>query len=155
MHGHRGLKTVREDREECGTPKNQLYTLINESDEGNTLHSAIERCKIPGLLTIKEVRPTWQNLSKFSASKGDSITSRGVHHPKYVIIFTDAGLHVTITTSNLTKGKSLDHSWTQFFPKKRRRGSNKYNSKGSQQAIGSDNDFGAILQDFLIQVQKN
>ena len=65
--------------------------------------------------------------------------SRGVHHPKFIIVFTKLGLHFAVCTGNLTISKgSVNATWFQFFPKK-----------------ASDGDeFGKILEDFLFQLSE-
>jgi hypothetical protein len=71
---------------------------------------------------------------------------RGVHHPKYMMIFTDKGLHFIVTSANFNGSKCIDGSWFQFFPFYE-----KTNSHQPQDSL-KKNDFGEILEDFLVQV---
>lgn len=81
-----------------------------------------------------------------------SLSSKhGVHHPKYMLVFTTAGVHVVISTANFTHAQAVDASWIQFFPLaaalemigKDRHG---------QEKEGQKNDFGLVLEDFIQQV---
>eukprot|EP01034_Spumella_vulgaris_P021695 gene21695-27745_t len=67
----------------------------------------------------------------------------GVHHPKYMLIFTSLGVHVVISTANISSQRSTDITWAQFFPRRGATGS----SSDSANEVGSD--FGAVLQDFI------
>eukprot|EP01041_Mallomonas_annulata_P014718 gene14718-31290_t len=96
-------------------------------------------------IEIIKVLPQWNNCNSDSSTKARNRNKciRGVHHPKYILVFTDRGLHVMISTGNMTAASSTDLSWTEFFPRKSFRIS-------SYKANENENDFGHILQDFLV-----
>ena len=85
--------------------------------------------------------------------------TNGVHHPKFLLLFERSGdLIVIVTTRNLSPQKStVEGSWIQRF--RRRRTSTPSSSFRRQTSEGdghkSNNDFGPVLQDFLIQLSKN
>jgi hypothetical protein len=76
----------------------------------------------------------------------------GVHHPKYILIFTDDGLHVCISTANLTKNGSVDASWVQFFPRCAQISSSSSSPESQKQNNSKVSDFGFVLQDFIEKV---
>lgn len=67
--------------------------------------------------------------------------ARGVHHPKYMLVFTDKGLHVVISTANFNGSECTDGTWHSFFP------------FATEVSIDEGNDFGYVLQDFLEKVK--
>ncbi|KAL7539565.1 hypothetical protein ACHAXR_009399 [Thalassiosira sp. AJA248-18] len=84
-------------------------------------------------------------------------TVRGVHHPKFFLLFERSGsLVVIISTSNLSPQKALDGSWVQRFEPKEssprptyiNRGGGSKNANGNVD-FGMPSDFGAVLTDFL------
>ena len=105
-------------------------------------------------------------------------TKLGVHHPKFLLLFEQSGdLVVIVTTSNLTptNQSTVEGSWVQRFRRKRSddhtykedgsyraakrnrnsipRNSN-YQQQQQQQQKGQENDFGPVLQDFLVQLSE-
>ena len=78
-------------------------------------------------------------------------TKFGVHHPKFFLLFEQSGdLVVIITTSNLTptNRSSVEGSWVQRF-RRRIKTSNAPRNHQHQ-----ENDFGPVLQDFLVQLSE-
>jgi hypothetical protein len=108
-------------------------------------------------------------------------TKFGVHHPKFLLLFEQSGdLVVIVTTSNLTptNKSTVEGSWVQRFRRRcqnNRRTEDKHEHDGSyrakrnrksiprcnnqqqqrqQQQKGQENDFGPVLQDFLVQLSE-
>jgi hypothetical protein len=83
----------------------------------------------------------------------------GVHHPKYLLIFVTLGVHVIISSSNLTPSQnSTDITWSQFFPVQpftldRQPVPGSEGGRGRAYGTDTGNDFGAVLEDFLKQVR--
>jgi hypothetical protein len=80
------------------------------------------------------------NNEFYSTLKGGSATG-GVHHPKFMLIFTDKGCHMLVSTHNFCNAVAVDGSWTYFFPLANR------HRKWDVKDIGGD--FGEILADML------
>jgi len=84
-------------------------------------------------------------------------TVRGVHHPKFFLLFERSGsLVVIISTSNLTPQNSTEGSWVQRFEPKEQSSPQPTNSNRGSDANAKGNvdhgmpsDFGAVLTDFL------
>jgi hypothetical protein len=75
------------------------------------------------------------------------IGKRGVHHPKFMLLFEKSGsIVVVISTSNLTEQQSLDGVWVQRFPPVTETTLRRPNIK-ERRYDGSD--FGHVLADFL------
>jgi hypothetical protein len=111
-------------------------TIVDEKvQEESPIPTVNEIYKCNSHMDIWEVRP---QHSSSSAMPSISKNILGVHHPKYMIVCTTAGLHVSIGTANLTRNGSVDATWTQFFPRSRNE--------------NSQNDFADVLEDFLIRV---
>lgn len=68
----------------------------------------------------------------------------GVHHAKYILIFTSSAIWVVITTANLTAPSALNAYWHQRFPLS-------CTSIFSPSLPTETNDFGEVLSDFLTQ----
>jgi hypothetical protein len=83
----------------------------------------------------------WEVVPSFRCVDNSLHQTHGCHHPKYLLIFTDLGMHISISTSNLTNTVSVDGTWTQFFPK-----------VVECEENNCQNDFGNILEDFLMKV---
>ena len=92
-------------------------------------------------IDIWEVRPQW--LVESLPPNHPKRHLPGVHHPKYMLIFTSQGLHVNISTANLTVNGSIDATWVQFFPK---------TTKGEAESSSVRNDFGVVLENFIRMV---
>ena len=68
-------------------------------------------------------------------------SKRGVHHPKFMLLFEKSGdVVVIVSTANLTRTNTAEGSWIQRFRKLQRRTLHK---------PPSSNDFGIVLTDFL------
>ena len=91
------------------------------------------RLPLPSIANIAEVAP--QSPRHLHAGRLRRRSCLGVHHAKYMLVFTESGIYVSITTSNLSQSTSVDLSWTQFFPR--------------GVACSASNDFGSVLQNFL------
>lgn len=72
----------------------------------------------------------------------------GVHHSKYIILFTECYIHVLITTANLVPQTCLDMCWVQSFP----RFSEGHGGFKRCEEVTGCNDFGLVLQDFIESV---
>lgn len=83
----------------------------------------------------------WEVVPSFRCIDKSFHQTHGCHHPKYLLIFTDQGMHISISTSNLTNTVSVDGTWNQFFPK-----------VVENEEYDCLNDFGSILEDFIIKV---
>jgi hypothetical protein len=106
----------------------------------------------PDLVHIVEVLPQWSSPSRPDAKVKSEGPPRnaipGVHHPKYVLLFTDRGLHVAVSTANISEQRSTDITWNQFFPLLT--GGQAEND--SVNAVGTD--FGGVLEDFIHKVRQ-
>jgi hypothetical protein len=123
-----------------------------------------------------------QVLSAWRPSKADSTvtheetkeatasreTKRGVHHPKFMVLFETSGdLVVVVSTANLTPNKTVEGSWMQRFRAKRwpilasatttTKPTSATTTSAKQQQGGAKkkNDFGPVLQDFLDQLSES
>ena len=110
-------------------------------------------------LQLWQVHCNWEKSSKKSprVSSGKENSERtkttretkfGVHHPKFFLLFEKSGdLVVIVTTSNLTPTNrcTAEGSWVQRF--RRRNGT-------ERKRQDSDNDFGLVLQDFLVRLSE-
>ncbi len=113
------------------------YQLLHRRRVSQHLH-CLKKFSFDNRFTgIYEVLPQW--------SGGGAIP--GVHHPKYMLLYTDRGLHVSISTANLTAQRSADITWCQFFPA-RTRGVPPSCSESSAHPT-----FGRVLQDFIRKVR--
>ena len=74
------------------------------------------------------------------------VQKRGVHHPKFMILFERSGsVIVMVTTSNLTNQTSVDGAWIQRFEP-----TSEKMAKRRETNVRSDgSDFGYVLADFL------
>ena len=94
-------------------------------------------------LCLVRVTPRHRRASYMGyTDKGKGIL--GVHHPKYMLLFTTKGLHVMISTANMTpQVHAAEGTFTQFFP---------VQATHSTATTAANNDFGEILDDFLNKV---
>lgn len=94
------------------------------------------------------------------SSKSTSSTEfkRGVHHPKFMILFETSGnVVVLVSTANLTKTQTIEGTWVQRFGPNRRyqqhqqrlRQQSSAPLKSTPPPAAKRNDFGLVLQDFL------
>eukprot|EP01038_Epipyxis_sp_PR26KG_P012574 gene12574-16862_t len=136
--------------------ENEIKTHNNSNDKTDNSIKIIDNENevkiqiISGMFTCLEVFPQEPNMSKTKTNDKnqsiiDSKAIMGVHHPKYVLLFTNKGLHVIISTANLTSTSSLDGTWNKFFPIK----NDNHNTRAE-----IENDFGIILDDFIYQQAK-
>lgn len=91
----------------------------------------------------------WEILPQF-ATDGDGRKvhhAYGVHHPKYMMVFTDKGLHLMISTANFNDSDCTDGTWHAFFPFLT------MSTSAGRQPSDKDNDFGDVLQDFVQKVR--
>lgn len=73
------------------------------------------------------------------------VQKRGVHHPKFMILFERSGsVIVMVTTSNLTKQTSVDGAWIQRFEP-----ADKMAKRRDTNVRADGSDFGYVLADFL------
>jgi hypothetical protein len=108
----------------------------------------------PDSVHILEVLPQWSSSlrsnmgNRRDGTPGNAIP--GVHHPKYMLIFTDKGLHVAISTANISAQRSTNITWCQFFPVL----STCLQDGRVKEAVGAD--FGRVLEDFVqkVRIQK-
>ena len=118
---------------------------------------------------LTQILPRWLPRSKESQyatreERRKHCESRlGVHHPKYMILFTkDGSVIVLVSTGNLTSPRATDASWMQRFEptqvpashNNNNNNNNKSNSNGRtkihrSQQRRNGSDFGAVLVDFL------
>jgi hypothetical protein len=106
--------------------------MIDDSDEE-------EEDKKIDYYTFQGVSPT---ISKNRLSK------RGVHHPKFMILFEKSGsIVVVVSTANLTDNLSLDGIWMQRFQPRLK--TNESSPKQNLQRRMDGSDFGHVLTDFL------
>jgi Tyrosyl-DNA phosphodiesterase len=76
------------------------------------------------------------------------VSKRGVHHPKFMILFEKSGcLVVVVSTANLTSQISLDGIWMQRFQPRKK--SEESSSKMNLHRRMDGSDFGHVLTDFL------
>jgi len=122
-----------------GKRKTSNATAANYSDEEDE-----------GKNKTKLLREEDKRNATISKTKNEAemATVRGVHHPKFFLLFERSGsLVVIISTSNLTPQNSTEGSWVQRFEPIVATGSG-CNTKGSVD-FGMPSDFGAVLTDFL------
>jgi hypothetical protein len=164
LHGDRGRSFEMESATQTRTSsssavKKDDYSIKQEKNEEQTISTPIKAMQatsirsIPSTMRIFEVLPQHitnkkaRSMTNATGSTGNTQKKHrqiasGVHHPKYLFVFTDRGLHLMISTANFTGNHSLDGTWTQFFP---------MFCKENHPNIFDEytNDFGMVLQDFL------
>eukprot|EP01031_Cornospumella_fuschlensis_P025888 gene25888-31262_t len=99
----------------------------------------------------QDIRVLHNNLTYYQVNCHVSSLSskKGVHHPKYLLLFTTNGVHVIISTANFTHAQALDASWIQFFPLV-------ISSEKCNEGFGAnDRDFGVVLEDFIWHQSKS
>ena len=97
------------------------------------------------IVLVEEVYPQYSPLAFLDdESIKLPLSIPGVHHPKYLLLFTEYGVHVVISTANFTDNSTIDLSWCQYFKRREH-----LSSAPTQQQT---NDFGIILEDFLQKV---
>lgn len=117
-----------------------------------------DKSNISPFLCLVRVQPRHRNASFMGyADKGKGIL--GVHHPKYILIFTRRGLHVMVSTANMTpQVRAAEGTYTHYFPaftqqEKKQRGEEKDKRGGhGVNDVRKNNDFGEVLDDFLNKV---
>lgn len=139
---------------DCSFANNSKHT--NKINKTNTFLDCDKLINFP-LLEVRQVEPQWKPNSLFDEFQVQfSVNSRifGVHHPKYVLIFTKSGFYIIISTANMVQPTSLDCSWAQYFPRKSYDelidiSLNTNSKKLATNKIGAD--FGNCLQDFIFK----
>jgi hypothetical protein len=128
-------------------------------------HDSKQRASTPAFQHFGEncyftyIQSNWKKTGEVE-SRGVSVekketslqSKRGVHHPKFMILFEASGsVVVVVSTANLVKTRTVEGSWVQrFFPSKRR----PTNSPLAPR-VGRGNDFGPVLQDFLQKLDES
>lgn len=105
----------------------------------------------------KQVRDSSQFVSHETKNKKRDLreTRLGVHHPKFMLLLEQSGsLVVLVTTANLTPTKTVEGTWIQRFHPVRRRKNQKTVSVASSTENNHQNDFGAVLQDFVTKLRE-
>jgi Tyrosyl-DNA phosphodiesterase len=81
-------------------------------------------------------------------------TKRGVHHPKFMILFETSGsVVIVVSTANLVQTKTVEGSWVQRFSFNKRKPANTHTQVARRPVRG--NDFGPVLQDFLQKLDES
>ena len=70
----------------------------------------------------------------------------GTYHAKFVLLFLDTGIHVVISTGNSVRQRTIDVSWSQYFPLK------PLSTASSSQ--NSRSDFQEKLSTFLLRADE-
>ena len=79
----------------------------------STVHSPDKSSTVKGTRIIRQVKPF--NLpANFRVHKVPAPT--GTYHAKFFLLFIETGIVVVISTGNLVKQRTIDVSWSQFFP---------------------------------------
>ncbi|KAI2510685.1 hypothetical protein MHU86_3796 [Fragilaria crotonensis] len=130
-------------------PNDDEVIVVDDSDDEND--------------RIKQDVPPFAFTGVDPAVARKRLSKRGVHHPKFMLLFEKRGsLVVVVSTSNLTSQESLDGVWLQRFTPSNSTGELDEN-RSPQPAIPRNkikerrydgSDFGAVLLDFL-QKQSN
>lgn len=99
--------------------------------------------KISKFVCVSKICPQYAK-SNVMGIVHDISSILGVHHSKYILVFTKRGLHVLISTANMTAPLSYDLTWTDFFPALKHKTYHNFTQHVT--------DFGHVLQDFIEQV---
>lgn len=123
-----------------------IHLLVLHGEKTSTKKITLNQAKNEILRAGKvQSLELWEVLPQYSAGDGKKIHhAYGVHHPKYMMVFTDKGLHLMISTANFNESDCADGTWHGFFPF--------LTMAASQQSYDADNDFGDVLQDFVQKV---
>jgi hypothetical protein len=105
-------------------------------------------CNTSSALCMVHVQPRHRRASFMGyEDKGRGIL--GVHHPKYILLFTRQGLHVMISTANMTpQVRAAEGTFTHFFPTL----VHPLRLPTESRTKHMKNDFGEVLDDFLNKV---
>jgi hypothetical protein len=131
--------------------KPALYSTRRSSPAPTTeKESTVDNCtKLGKDCHLTKVQAAWikwedNGVTREPSSNQDEFkreSKRGVHHPKFMLLFEKSGdVVVIVSTANLTHTTVTEGSWIQRFRKLQRRTLNK---------PPSSNDFGIVLTDFL------
>ena len=121
-------------------------TLIFHGDRSVKDEEILVLCRaFAGETRCRFVNPTKhdytnRSLQGSSASSIETISSRGVHHPKYVAVVTENNLHLAISTANLVRDRSMNIAWRRSF-------------KRCEKSIDKVCEFGIVLEDFIKNVR--
>lgn len=131
----------------CLFDKNRpIPTLVLHGEKG-VLNQLIRRqaLKELGSDILKRIY-IWEVLPQFPSIQSEKVRpAMGVHHPKYVLIFTKSGFHFIVTTAHFNGSICTDGAWCHFFPRRKE-------AMRDYSASVHSNDFGIVLVDFLKQV---
>jgi len=121
-------------------PSSRIPTLILHGRSG----LQVDQLELGDQCFITSVASNWSPASRVSRDpaiqfKDKPVACRGVHHPKFWLLWETSGcLVVLVTTANLVPCcATVEGTWMQRFRPKR--------TKSSKET----NDFGAVLQDFM------
>lgn len=141
-----GDKKIRYWLEDATTPSSKKHatdemssSIMTDSEENENGLSGSQAFQLGKLCHLTQVLSAWKPTpnSKISKEKSNSTSSkgskpnvtsdrewkRGVHHPKFMLLFEKNGnLVVLVSTANLTRSRTMEGTWLQrFMPNRRRR----------------------------------
>lgn len=121
-------------------------SVLKEQSKLEVLRIVKESISIPrNIVLVEEVYPQYSPLAfRDDDSIKLPISIPGVHHPKYLLLFTENGIHVIISTANFTDSSTVDLAWCQYFKRKTLLSSDSMKQEAR--------DFGIVLEDFLQKV---
>lgn len=119
---------------------------LKEHSKLELLRTVKESISIPrNIVLVEEVYPQYSPLAFMDDDSTKlPMSIPGVHHPKYLLLFTENGIHVIISTANFTNNSTVDLSWCQYFKRKK--------LLSSESMKQETRDFGIVLEDFLQKV---
>jgi hypothetical protein len=120
-----------------------IPTIIMYGKQSENTQRCINTIPLSSLCNIFFVSPQYKSNSVMGIAT-DPGAILGVHHPKYVLIYTSKGLYISVSTANMTYELCYDSTWTHFFPALLSHSNNKN--------IQTHNDFGIVLQNFVNEV---
>jgi hypothetical protein len=135
------------------TKSSSIYAPITRDDEVIVVDDSDDEHD-----QIKQHVPPFAFTGVDPAVASKRLSKRGVHHPKFMLLFEKSGsLVVVVSTSNLTSQESLDGVWLQRFTPTNPAG--EHDGNRSPRATSPRNktkerrhdgsDFGAVLSDFI------
>jgi hypothetical protein len=128
--------------------RSPIHLLVLHGEKTLTKKIALDQARNEILRANKvQSLELWEVLPQYSGGDGKKVHhAYGVHHPKYMMVFTDKGLHLMISTANFNDSDCTDGTWHAFFPFLTMAAS------AGQQSNDDVNDFGDVLQDFVQKV---
>lgn len=147
-------------------PKYQIPPSPKEREDKMRKKEKKKRAATPLTDNYSDEEDMMPKEKKQKTNKPEMKSARGVHHPKYYLLFERSGsLVVIVTSSNLTPQNSTEGSWIQRFEPRSsapklsyvqngcggvtRSGIDNNNNSASVVDFGMPSDFGIVLQDFL------